>query len=102
MECYYFLLVPQTGGCKIKAHKSTLKNLGVRIWEGEQEWGFTWSSYWIQRARSWDRVTQLADCFGWSPRALQSDSFPVFGQDREKLGTHEFDVVFDCNILSDK
>lgn len=26
--------------------------------------------------------------------ALQSDSFPVFGQDREKLGTHEFDVVF--------
>lgn len=25
MECYYFLLVPQTGGCKIKALKSTPK-----------------------------------------------------------------------------
>ena len=93
MECYYFLLVSQTGGCKIKAHKSTLKNLGVHIWEGEQEWGFTWSSYWIQRAKSRDRVTQLADCFGWSRSALQSDSFPVFGQDRGKLGTHKFDVV---------
>lgn len=25
MECYYFLIVPQTGGCKIKARKSTQK-----------------------------------------------------------------------------
>jgi hypothetical protein len=48
------------------------------------------------------RIMQPADCFGWSLCALQSDSFPVFGQDREKLGTHQCDVAFDQQRLSAK
>lgn len=71
------------------------KNLSVCIWEGEQEWGFSWTPCWIHRAKSWDRIAQLANCFGWSPCSLRSNSFPVFGQDREKLGTYKFDVAFD-------
>lgn len=32
---------------------------------------------------------------------MQSDSFPVFGQDRGKLGTHKCDGAFDQKSLSD-
>lgn len=32
-------------------------------------------------------VTQLTDCLGCSPCALPRYLFPVFDQDREKLGT---------------
>lgn len=45
---------------------------------------------------------QAVDCFGWSLCALQSDSFPVFGQDRGESGTHKCDVAFDQRHLSAK
>lgn len=52
--------------------------------------------------QSWEELCNAVDCFGWSLCALQSDSFPVFGQDREKLGTHKCDVAFDQQHLSAK
>lgn len=94
---HYFLLIPQTGGCKstqkiwVCAFERENKNevlLKSLLNTQNRELG---QSYTICRL-----LWLVSVCF------LQSDSFPLFDQDREKLGTHEFNVVFDWNSLSDK